>query len=177
MDAQGFWKLIEDARRRVPDPVDGDAVTAEAATLLSVQPCGEIIAADHVLRELLAQSYRNPLWAAAYLINGGCSDDAFDYFRGWLIMQGQGVFERVLTDPDSLADLPVIRAAAPDGVIDCEAALTISWNAHLRATGEQLPDDAFTTECPDLDSDWGFDFGDQVEMRRRLPRLAALYLS
>ncbi|MFJ6381287.1 DUF4240 domain-containing protein [Kitasatospora sp. NPDC092039] len=120
MDAQPFWKLVEDARCRVSDPADGDAVAAMAVNLLSTQPRDEIIAADRVLRELLAHSYRNPLWAAAYLINGGCSDDAFDYFRGWLIMQGRRVFERVLADPDSLAELPAVRAAAPDGVVDCE---------------------------------------------------------
>jgi hypothetical protein len=42
-------------------------------------------------------------WGAAYLANGGCSDDGFDYFRGWLIGQGRKVYETVLADPDSLA--------------------------------------------------------------------------
>ena len=45
------------------------------------------------------------LWAAAYLINGGCSDDGFSYFRDWLIAQGQDVYEAALEDPDSLADV------------------------------------------------------------------------
>ena len=28
----------------------------------------------------------------------GCSDDTFDYFRGWLIAQGKETFEKVLDD-------------------------------------------------------------------------------
>jgi hypothetical protein len=46
------------------------------------------------LSGLLAASYRTVLWAAACLINGGYSDDGFEYFRGWLIVQGRDVFER-----------------------------------------------------------------------------------
>ncbi|MFC9330807.1 DUF4240 domain-containing protein [Kitasatospora sp. NPDC057015] len=176
MNVQRFWKLIEDARCQVADPADGDAVAAEAMALLSARPGDEIIAADQVLRDLLARSYRDSLWAAAYTINGGCSDDGFDYFRGWLITQGQGVFEQVLADPDSLADLPMVRAAAPHGVIDCEAALVIAWDAHLEATGDQLPDYVSTTQYPDPDPEWAFDFDDRAELRRRLPELAALYL-
>ena len=82
MDMQQFWKLIEDARRQVPDPADGEEVAARAAALLSAYPPEEIAAAGQVLRELMAGSYRTPLWAAAYVINGGCSNDGFDYFRG-----------------------------------------------------------------------------------------------
>ncbi|MFE5591185.1 DUF4240 domain-containing protein [Streptomyces sp. NPDC056549] len=33
---------------------------------------------------------------AAYMVNGGCCDDGFDYFRGWLIAQGRNVFERAV---------------------------------------------------------------------------------
>ncbi|PZH17222.1 hypothetical protein C1I97_05340 [Streptomyces sp. NTH33] len=29
-------------------------------------------------------SYQNPLWAAAYVVNGGCSDDGFGCFQGRL---------------------------------------------------------------------------------------------
>jgi 5-formyltetrahydrofolate cyclo-ligase len=36
MDMQQFWKLIEDVRRQVPDPADGEEVAARAAALLSL---------------------------------------------------------------------------------------------------------------------------------------------
>ncbi|MFD9734866.1 DUF4240 domain-containing protein [Umezawaea sp. NPDC059074] len=178
MDTERFWTLIADARTGVPDPTDVEAVADQASTLLAALPAAEIVAAQQVFWDLMADSYRNPLWAAAYLVNGGCSDDGFDYFRGWLIAQGREVFERVVADPDALADLPQIVAAAPDGdEMEGEDVLGIAWNAHIKATGEQLPRGAGTIRYPDLDPDWGFDFDDEAEMARRLPRLAALYVS
>ncbi|GLY68915.1 DUF4240 domain-containing protein [Amycolatopsis taiwanensis] len=177
MDIRQFWTLIDDARSQVPAPADSDAVAGRASTLLAACPREEIVATQQVIWDLMADSYRNPLWAAAYMINGGCSDDGFDYFRGWLIAQGRDVFEQAVADPDALADLPSIRAAAVDGAeMECEDTLSIAWNAHLAATGEQVPTGSYTVEYPELDSDWNFDFDDRTEMKSRLPRLAALYL-
>jgi hypothetical protein len=177
MDDQQFWKLIDDARSQALPSTDAEAITGRASTLLAASPREEIAAAQQVIWDLMAASYRNPLWAAAYLINGGCSDDGFDYFRGWLIAQGRDVFEQAVVDPDVLAQLPVIRAAATDGTeLECEETLSIAGDAHLAATGEQLPADAYTIRYPELDADWSFDFDDPAEMQRRLPRLAELYL-
>jgi hypothetical protein len=177
MDTPQLWQLIEDARRLVADPADTDAVADRMVDLLASYPPAEIVATQQVLWDVLAESYRLPLWAAAYLINGGCSDDGFDYFRGWLVMQGESTYQRVLADPDTLADLPAIRAAAAGGreELECADALGIAWHAHRRATGEQLPAGSFTIRYPALDPDWDFDFDDQAEMQRRLPRLSALY--
>jgi hypothetical protein len=99
-------------------------------------PREEIVAAGHALQELMVGSYRTPLWAAAYVVNGGCSNDGFDYFRGWLIVQGREVFEHVVADPDALADLPVIHAQAPsEAYLECEDTLYIASRAHRAATG------------------------------------------
>ncbi len=160
------------------DPADGDAVAAETAELLAALPAGEILAAARVVYSLRARSYLAPLWAAAYLINGGCSDDGFDYFRGWLITQGRAVFEGAVADPDGLAGLAAVRASASDGSwLDCEDALYIAETAYQAATGEDVPDDVVGDVNPDLDPAWDFDFDDRAEMEQRLPRLAALCLS
>ncbi|MFC9245678.1 DUF4240 domain-containing protein [Streptomyces sp. NPDC057136] len=80
----------------------------------------------------MADSCTNPLWAAAYVINGGCSDDGFDYFRGWLIAQGREVFERTAADPDALAEVPIVRASAADGLdLACEEVLSIPYRVPL----------------------------------------------
>lgn len=177
MDIDQFWALIAAARARAADPTDPAAVAEQASALLATRPPAEIVAAQQAFWDVMAESYRNPLWAAAYLINGGCSDDGFDYFRGWLVAQGREVHDRVVADPDSLADVPAVIAAAPDGdELEGEDVLGIAWNAHLKATGEQLPRGAGVIRYPDLDPDWGFDFDDETEMARRLPRLGALYL-
>ncbi|MGY5036561.1 DUF4240 domain-containing protein [Streptomyces sp. 900116325] len=175
MNKEQFWMLIEKAREHVPDTRDGSAIAGRVSALLARRSAQEITAAQQTLWDLMADSYQNPLWAAAYVVNGGCSDDGFDYFRGWLIAQGRTVFERAVADPDTLAVLPDVRAAAAEGIFDCEEMLSIAWNAHQKTTGQELPADAFTIRYPDLDPAWDFDFDDREEMARRLPALTALY--
>jgi hypothetical protein len=175
MDTRQFWKLIEDARSQVADAADGEAIAARAATLLSAFPREEIVAGQRVLRGLLAASYQNALWAAASLINGGCGDDGFEYFRGWLIVQGREVFERSVADPDSLVDLHVIGPPTLDRPsFECEGTLYIAMSAYRAVTGAELPADAFTIRYPEPDAGWDFDFDDRTKMERRLPRLTAL---
>jgi hypothetical protein len=118
-----------------------------------------------------------PARIAAYLVNGGCSDDGFEYFRGWLIMQGREVYERVVADPDVLAGLAAIRARASGGrPVECEDALYIAAQAYRAAAGGEFPGRVFTIGYPELDPGWDFGFDDRAEMTRRLPRLAALFL-
>jgi hypothetical protein len=175
MNREQFWTLIEEAREQVLDTRDASGIADRASELLARRSPQEITAAQQVLWDLMADSYRNLLWAAAYLLNGGCSDDGFDYFRGWLIAQGRAVFERVVADPDVLAELPDVRAAAAEEIdCECEETLSIAWNAHQKATGEALPADAFTIRYPDVDPAEDFDFDDHQEMSRRLPALTAL---
>ncbi len=176
MNTDDVWHLIGRARLSARDPRDADAVAAAAVVLLSAYPPEEIEAYTQPLWDLMAVSYRQELWAAAYLINGGASDDGFDYFRGWLVAQGRETFERAVADPDSLADLPeVIAAAATRQELECEAVLSIAWTAYRRATGAEMPPGTFRINYPDLDEGWDFD--DDAEMYEHLPRLAELYLS
>ncbi|MFB6617863.1 DUF4240 domain-containing protein [Streptomyces sp. NPDC085524] len=174
MDKQTFWKLIESARAQAQSAPE--EVSTRAAELLAELPEAEIAEAQQVLWDLLSESYSAPLWAAAYVINGGCSDDGFDYFRGWLLTQGQAAFEAALADPDSLAAHPAVREAAADGLeLWDEDALSIAWSAYESATGRELPADSFTIGYPALDPSWDFDFDDTDETTARLPRLSALF--
>ncbi|WP_344470592.1 DUF4240 domain-containing protein [Nonomuraea monospora] len=172
MDTTRYWQLVEQARAGA-----GDAwqVAARLTDLLSALPPAEIIAAQQAFWALMAASYRAPLWGAAYLANGGCSDDGFEYFRGWLIAQGREAFDRALADPDTLADLPAVQETADRADLDCEEMLATAHDAYRRATGEELPPGSYTISYPGLDPDWSFDFDEGDELDRRLPRLAARY--
>jgi hypothetical protein len=50
------------------------------------------------------KSYNQELWAVAYTVLGGCSDDGFDYFRFWLLSRGKSVYFEALRDADTLCD-------------------------------------------------------------------------
>ncbi|MER6677532.1 DUF4240 domain-containing protein [Streptomyces sp. NPDC000983] len=176
MDNDHFWDLIEQARRQATNPADPDDVAARAISLLASLEPAQILQAEQILWDLMAASYLAPLWAVAYQINGGCSDDGFDYFRGWLIAQGRTTFERAIHDPDSLAYHSSVQQAAAKGWdLEGEAVLGIAWEAHQAVTGSAPPASSFTIRYPDLDAAWDFDFDDHKRIAARLPRIAALY--
>ena len=59
---------------------------------------------DH-FNECFDRAYSWELWAAAYIIGGGCSDDKFSDFRSTLISMGRQTYERAVVDPQSLAEM------------------------------------------------------------------------
>ena len=97
-------------------------------------------------------SHRWDLWGAAFVINGGCSDDGFDYFRGWLMLQGRDVWEAALREPESLAGVSF------EGNAECEDALYSAGDAyeavagkHLPSTGRHVPDTPSGTAWQETD--------------------------
>ncbi|BBH24416.1 hypothetical protein Back11_57610 [Paenibacillus baekrokdamisoli] len=97
MTNNDFWKMIEQSKEHSEEQVEW--ITNE----LVKKTTDEIIEFELVFRHKLEQLYTSSLWGAAFVIMGGCSDDCFDYFRGWLIAQGEEVFNKVLGHPESLA--------------------------------------------------------------------------
>ena len=102
MDEDGFWKIVQSANDSSGGDMDQkcDALRQQIAAL-SKDDALEF--AQH-FDAMMDRAYCWPLWGAAYVINGGCSDDTFADFRASLISRGRQAFERALPDPDSLAD-------------------------------------------------------------------------
>ncbi len=110
MPEDRFWSIIGQAA----GPGGDEAAQAEAlGAALRRLPPDDIVAFQAALVRQVAGAYRWDLWGAAYVIHGGAGDDAFDYFRHWLVAQGQAVFGRVLADPDGLAELLPPDRSAP----------------------------------------------------------------
>lgn len=97
MDEDLFWNLIDEGL--VDQPI-GERLDALPDRLAAFK-VAEIRGFEIILRELDARAYRWDVWALAYLLQGGCSDDSFEEFRGWLILQGRKVFEDTLSDPNA----------------------------------------------------------------------------
>ncbi len=156
MDNVEFWELIKQS--------DGDGVRLQ--TLLHGRPREDLQAFDRIYREQLARANRWDVWGAGYLINGGMSDDGFDYFCDWLIGRGRAVFEATLADPDSLADVPAVQ---PDE-IEAEGLRYAVQEAYEEAHDEEMP--AGPDPVPDepAGEEW-----DEDELERLYPRLAARF--
>ena len=103
MDNGSFWKLIDTSRQAAEG--DPEQQLKELESLLDELSVDELVDFQAIFVSYFRASYTWPLWGAAYVIGGGCSDDGFDYFRGWLISRGEKVFSAALADPDTLASV------------------------------------------------------------------------
>lgn len=99
-----FWSIVGAANSAAGDDIEERTETLRLE--LQRQPLDAIQRFQRIYESLLARANRWDLWGAAYLMNGGCSDDGFRYFRDWLVSEGKEVYEAALADPDSLADIP-----------------------------------------------------------------------
>lgn len=104
MQQQAFWSIVDTARRNAGP--DTEARVGALEQQLSRLGLSEIQEFQNRYDETIHKANRWDLWGAAYLMNGGCSDDGFRYFCHWLISEGREAFERALADPESLAELP-----------------------------------------------------------------------
>ena len=175
MTRNEFWEHIQASRR-----VDPEAHQERLAKRLAKLPVAEILDFDHWWEVALAESYHWNLWGAAYVINGGCSDDGFDYFRGWLILQGRDVFEAAVKHPDSLSDV-----VEPDEEYESEG--RPAWDAWFAATKTEQDEAGYDKLIAALKARYPkppkkrgmgrqWDFDDDAARRKRFPRLAAMYL-
>ena len=93
-----FWQIID----ATVGP-DMDAQLQKLGDTLVTLTREELLAFDADFWRASLAAYRWDLWGAAYVINGGCSDDGFIDFRSWLIAQGKAVYDAALAEPESLA--------------------------------------------------------------------------
>jgi hypothetical protein len=164
MDLSTFWKIIETSRRKANGDLD-EQLEQLRARLEDLDPAA-IVEFGTIFNEHSNKAYTWDLWAAAYIINAGCSDDAFQDFRGWLISKGQKVYERALKDAESLARV------VEDGE-DCQyegfqyVAAEAWQNKHGR-DGLAYPDRGLTHPLEPAGEPWD-EAGDDLE--RRFPKL------
>lgn len=103
MTVDQFWNLID----RVHSASEGDMDKKCALLKHELQdlPVPEVVSYQAHFDEAIDTAYTWPLWGAAYIMNGGCSDDSFMDFRATLISMGRETFEAAVEHPDSLATL------------------------------------------------------------------------
>ncbi len=132
MNENDFWDIIEHTRKfsKRNYRMQCDVLTEYLSSL----PSNEIIQFNRTFQLLMAESYSSKLWEAAYALNGGCSDDCFEYFRTWLIAQGKANFYTVVHYPRAMFFICVKELLSNyEGFAYC------SYQAYMNRTGSGLP--------------------------------------
>ncbi|MET7796540.1 DUF4240 domain-containing protein [Streptomyces decoyicus] len=166
MDETEFWELIDGSREAAEGDPEEQA-DALVERLLGLDPDAVVDFARH-FEARYNRAYSWELWAAASVMLGGASDDAFDYFRCWLIGQGREVFEGALHDPDQLAELLDDFDEAVDG--DAEELGYAADEAYEQLTGGVMPDLGLPP-APREPLGAYLDFDDSQALTERFPTL------
>ena|SRR5689334_16669837 len=169
MDESEFWSIVGASKAESDGSFEGRA-EALAKKLSTLSP-DKIAAFERQFMVLTYKAYSWDLWGAAYVINGGCSDDGFTDFRSWVISMGRDVYERAVNDPESLADIEV----GPGGEEDAsfEEFAYVAGRVYEEKTGKDLPRDTSLVHPSDPSGE-PFE-EDSDALAERYPRLSAKY--
>ena len=157
MSDNNFWKII-DASLSDNQSQQSKKLAAELSKLSKF----DLISFEGSYRTKLAETYHWDLWAAAYIINGGCSDDGFDYFCDWLISRGQTVYEAALANPETL-----INIATPWDT-EFEEFRYIMMEAMDQKQGGEFPAPSTSRPTSPAGDEW-----DEDTVSAKYPKLAA----
>lgn len=103
MELDKFWQIIENSNTKSRGDYELQQQLLKKELLLLNPP--EIVAFNNTFKFLRGSIYNWDFWAAAYIINRGCSDDCFSDFRGWVIGRGKQIFNNAVQDIETLTTL------------------------------------------------------------------------
>ncbi len=143
LDEDIYWTIIQKSLNATSNQEDREQFLIKAIGKLPPQ---QMVGFRLRTDKLLYDTYNSEMWCAGYIMNGGCSDDAFEYFRNWVISRGKTVYYNAKQDPDSL-----INEVNDDlEEYEFESFWYVALEAFQRKTGKDLYDyideDTFKTK-------------------------------
>ncbi len=132
MDEDRFWQMVSDSI----DESGSEQQVQESSLITALEKLSpaEIIGFRLRTDKLLHDTYNSEMWCAGYIMNGGCSDDGFEYFRLWIISRERDVFENAKANPDSLVD----QVDEDTEFYDFESLWYVANTAFEKKTGKDL---------------------------------------
>jgi hypothetical protein len=171
IDRDAFWALID---RSAADGAGSPAQLAALRMGLMRLSADQIAQFHKQFAAAMRDANSWDLWGAAYLANGGASDDGFAMFRCWLIAQGRAIYDAVTADPDRLAEfLPAEGAEEDGGELEFYEIAHVAREAWAEKTGrsaEAMPAGSIAEGAEPA----GTPFSENpAELAKRYPRLWA----
>ena len=169
LDEDLYWKIIDKSLKNTDNQEDQESfLVKEISTLTPVQMIGFRLRTD----KLLYDTYTSEMWCAAYIMNGGCSDDGFEYFRNWVISRGKETYYQAKQNPDNL----IAEVEENEDGYEFESFWYVALAAFQQRTGKDLYEyidhDNFKTMeggYPPIEFTWKED--DPESMKKICPRL------
>ncbi len=154
LDEDLYWLIIGKSLKGTSDQDEQEQfLIREIAKLTPKEMIGFRLRTD----KLLYDTYNSEMWCAGYIMNGGCSDDSFEYFRNWVISRGKETYYKAKDNPDSL----IGEVDDELEMYDFESFWYVALEAFRTTTGKDLydyiDDENFKTkegQYPQFDFTW-----------------------
>lgn len=128
-----FWEIIGKSLKNSKNESGQMSFLAKEIEKLTPK---EIIGFRLRTDKLLYDTYSSEMWCAGYIMNGGCSDDGFEYFRNWVISRGREVYYSAKENPDNL----IFEYIEGKEYYDLEDFWYVALTAFKNKTGKELYD-------------------------------------
>jgi len=149
-----FWTLIDNSLKNTSNQDEQEIYLVDVLQKLSPK---EMIGFRLRTDKLLFDTYNSEMWCAGYIMNGGCSDDGFEYFRCWVISRGKETYQNAKANADYLIN----EVVDGEEFYDFESFWYVALTAFNNKTGKDLYDyidyDKFTThegKYPQFEFKW-----------------------
>ncbi|ASE61644.2 MULTISPECIES: DUF4240 domain-containing protein [Chryseobacterium] len=134
LDENLFWKIVDSSVKNSSNQNEQEKyLVSEISKLTPKQMVGFRLRTD----KLLYDTYTSEMWCAAYIMNDGCSDDGFEYFRNWVISRGRDVYYKAKENPDTLISQ---KDHGDEGMFEFELFWYVALKAFKNTTGKELYD-------------------------------------
>jgi len=133
LDTNIYWRIVDYSLLNKSSQEEQEQYLINEIEKLSWK---EIVGFRLRTYQLLYDSYNSEMWCAGYLMNGGCSDDGFEYFRNWVISRGKETYQKAKSNPDNL--ISEVREGAE--FYEFESFWYVALEAFHRKTGKNLYD-------------------------------------
>lgn len=163
-----FWEIVSLSLKSSKNEDQQEKSLVKQIELLSPE---EMIGFRLRTDQLLHDTYNSEMWCAGYIMNGGCSDDGFEYFRCWIISRGKDIYYRAKKNPDTL----ISEVSDGRDYYEFEDFWYVALSAFENKTGEELYDyvsDDFTLvegNYPSFEFSW--EEGNPESMKAICPKL------
>ena len=155
LDEDLYWKIVDTSLKNSSNQDEQEKfLISEISKLTPKQMIGFRLRTD----KLLYDTYNSEMWCASYLMNGGSSDDGFEYFRNWVISRGKDVYYKAKENPDTLISE---KDFAEEDFYEFELFWYVALEAFEKTTGKELYDyideDNFITKegnYPQFEFNW-----------------------
>jgi hypothetical protein len=128
-----FWLIIDNSLKKSSNQDEQEKILVGEIEQLSPK---EMIGFRLRTDKLLYDTYNSQMWCAGYIMNGGCSDDGFEYFRCWLISRGKNTYYKTKSNADYLVN----EISKGSEIYDFESFWYVALTAFKNKTGKELYD-------------------------------------